>query len=380
MPNIANNNILVQTKTFHSDLNAYENIDQFYYENKKSSNDSIKPNNKSLVKSKSFFKTNKFTSCIKSKKNNSNYSFSDDDDESEIRKSCISFKNSKLAKTFKSIIFHESSTKAPTNQENEQLNKLFEILNPNILNQLDKIVNSPNICKLLPLLNENNNYSKSNSQIQTVKVADQVKKFNQMNAAQNKNFVHLEPKQPTFDLAKFKQELNAKLELKKKSNDLDLKLPSLVNSSQKFLSSMNLLKKHSSHTQIYSQSTPFLPVQTSDQITAKEISFEISTSERSSIISSLDQSYDYMKIQQNLYDIFQNYDESNISVEIMSYKQLLTNKFKLEQYLFNLDYEFGNNKYLLTNSLYLKLKKRYKLILVLLDNVLCKKCGRKTIV
>jgi hypothetical protein len=373
MPNIANNQV-------------YENIDQFYYDNNNNNNksssdssDSIKQNNKSLVKSKSFSKTNKFTSCIKSKKNNSNHSFSDDD-EPEM-KSCISFKNSKLAKTFKSIIFHESSTKAPTNQENEQLNKLFEILNPNILNQLDKIVNSPNICKLFPLLNENNNYSqKSNSQIQTVKVADQVKKFNQMTAAQNKNFVHLEPKQPTFDLAKFKQELNAKLELKKKPNDLDLKLPSLVNSSQKFLSSMNLLKKHSSHNQIYSQSTPFLPVQTSEKTTAKEISFEISTSERSSIISSLDQSYDYMKIQQNLYDIFQNYDESNISVEIMSYKQLLTNKFKLEQYLFNLDYEFGNNKYLLTNLLYLKLKKRYKLILVLLDNVLCKKCGRKTIV
>ena len=180
MPNIANNNILVHTKTFHSDLNAYENIDQFYYDNKKSSSDSsgsIKANKKSLLKSKSFFKTNKFTSCIKSKKNNSNHSFSDDDDESEIMNSCISFKKSKLAKTFKSIIFHESSTKVPTNQENEQLNKLFEILNPNILNQLDKIVNSPNICKLLPLLNENNNNSLSNSQIQTDKVADQVKKF-----------------------------------------------------------------------------------------------------------------------------------------------------------------------------------------------------------
>ena len=89
------------------------------------------------------------------------------------------------------------------------------------------------------------------------------------------------------------------------------------------------------------------------------------------------------KIMNTLREVFKVLrDEDNnmpLDIESMTNKQLLDEKHILEQYLFKLDYEYGRNKFMLNNYLFLRLKKRYRLVRDLLDGFKCDKCGRKSL-
>lgn len=521
-----------------NEINFYENIDlnsnnkEYCHHTEalfnKKSNLLIK---KATSKSKRFIKSNKLISCIQSKKskllNTSCSKISNTSGQyyevssSQTPSSFTSFRKSKIAKSISKYfkdIFETSSN--PNSPKSDELDKLVQLLNPEILTQLNQIINSPNIDAIkfvVPLLANNDKFNELienitnktkekanesfndsftitesgdyepikprafkpvnpkflNSRLPSysfkpiqiddlkvsnelteeglqypVKVADKIKKFNQLidvkstivrkesfRTEMNRNTEITIPKQ-NFNLNEFKTELNSKFEHKirnqHKSEAVNIQLPSLnMINSNKSISALNLTQipdhklKRSSKT---AQSMPLienkrrdsclsieaLELKAKDSIelvknrirnsidtdvaVKKEIQFNLLPRVYSLSLINLPTKIEIEKspveekpqvkelqhkIMNTLREVFKVLrDEDNnmpLDIESMTNKQLLDEKHILEQYLFKLDYEYGRNKFMLNNYLFLRLKKRYRLVRVLLDGFKCDKCGRKSL-
>ena len=127
-----------------------------------------------------------------------------------------------------------------------------------------------------------------------------------------------------------------------------------------------------------------------DELSKKEIQFNLLSRVYSLSLLNLscndDELYEVeFKIINTLREIYNRlefyYENHNVPIDIesMSDRELLNEKNSLEHYLFKLDYEFGKNKFLINNQLYLKLVKRYNLIRVVLNQFKCGDCGKNFI-
>ena len=422
---------------------------------------------KASLKSKNFIRNTALIPCVKSQKSPRTSSLLKSKKICtyfEERNSFSSLKNSKLAKTIRKF-FKTDASKLDQNQ----INKLIELMNSNSWNQLNLILNSPNLEMLKNWLTSQNCFSSMNVptesgdnqparvglvgnkcsdssplnldyqfSAETVKVAEKIKKFNQLinesNKSKNLSFKtetntiktpHIQVYRKCYDLNSFKNELNQKLKSGKTPNQqsFQLQMPSLsLISSKKYASNLHLTQAMpllSKPTQsmpliessLCSESVSLeikdsielfkcrrqLEVQLNDMHRANSLSILNKVSANPSTSTSLFESFNErftrsadnidFEIMKSLCEIFKvlqiRYGEENIpaDIEMMNKKQLLNEKQMLEQHLFKLDFEFGAYINLLRNPLYLRLEKRYKLIRFLLDgNEICNKCGRKTLI
>lgn len=434
-----------------TETNIYENIDL----DSKSKQSTLFQ--KASVKSKKFIRNASLIPCLKKNPRNSSLLKSKTvRNYFQARNSFTSLKNSKLAKKINKFF----KTDRPK-LDQSQVNKLVELLNSNNLNQLNQILNSPNLEMINTLLTSRksfvgmemprdkgdnqpsrnlvvNKFSEVSSldldeqpSPETVKVAEKIKKFNQLineSKSNKKNNSSFKPELNTsqvyrkcYDLNSFKNELNQKLKSGLTSNEQSFKLqiPSLA-TSKKYASNLHLtqamplLSKPAHSMPLIERSlcseTVSLSIKDSIEIFKFRKQPEFNDMQRANSLSILNMvsadpststslfesfnesftrsadkiDFEIMKSMCETFKVLQiRYAETSIpaDIEMMNKKQLLDEKKTLEQHLFKLDFEFGEYINLRRNPLYLRLKKRYKLIRFLLDDhEICNKCGRKTLI